>query len=68
MTITQADAQPGDILYDTAGMVWQRGAEEFQWSNLEGLYGYYGEWDPMTMGPQGELVLLVRGGKPVTAA
>ena len=66
MTITQADAQPGDILYDTAGMVWQRAQEEFQWSNLTGLVFYEGEWDPTVMGPQGPLDLLVRNGKPVT--
>ena len=63
MTITAPDAQPGDILLDSAGTAWQRGNEAFNWSTFTGPVGFYGPWFD-SYGPQGELTLLVRDGKP----
>ena len=65
MTITAAQARPGDVLLDGAGTEWQRGDEPFQWSTFDGPVLYEGPWSD-AYGPQGELVLLVRDGKPVT--
>ena len=62
MTITVADAQPGDILLDSAGTAWQRGTEPYFWATFTGPVGFYGPWMD-AYGPQGELVLLARGGK-----
>ncbi len=64
MTITAAEAQPGDILLDSGGQAWQRGPELFTWATFNGPVGYYGPWED-SYGPVGELTLLVRGGKPV---
>ena len=64
MTITAAEAQSGDILLDSAGTAWQRGDEAFAWSTFTGPVFFFGPWLD-SYGPQGELVLLVRGGKPV---
>ena len=63
MTITAAEAQPGDILLDSAGQAWQRGDKFYNWSTFTGPVGFYGEWSD-TYGPQGDLVLLARDGKP----
>ena len=65
MTITAAQARPGDILLDSAGTAWQRGDETFTWATFAGPVGYYGPWSD-AFGPQGELALLVRDGKPAT--
>jgi len=62
-TITAAGAQPDDILLDDAGTAWQRGPESFTWATFNGPVGYYGPWQD-SYGPQGELALLARGGKP----
>ena len=66
MTITAPEAQPGDVLLDSEGTAWQRGDESYSWSTFNGPVGFYGPWDP-SYGPQGELTLLVRGGKPARA-
>ena len=63
MTITASEARPGDVLLDTEGQVWQRGDESYQWSTFSGPVGYDGPWSD-AYGPQGELTLLVRDGKP----
>ena len=65
MTITASEARPGDILLDAAGTAWQRGDETFTWATFTGPVGFYGEWSD-SYGPQGELVLLARDGKPAT--
>ena len=65
--ITQEQAQSGDVLLDSGDTVWQRGAEPYNWATFNGLVGFYGPWDPATMGPQGELDLLVRNGQRVAA-
>lgn len=65
MTITASEALPGDILLDSTGTAWQRGPSFFTWSTFTGPVGYYGPWDE-AYGPQGELALVVRDGKPVT--
>ena len=65
MIITAAQAQPGDVLLDSAETEWKRGDEFFTWSTFTGPVGFYGPWSD-TYGPQGELTLLVRDGKPVT--
>jgi hypothetical protein len=61
--ITAGQAQPGDVLLDSAGGCWQRGPDSFSWSTFSGMVVYYGPWLD-SYGPQGELVLLVRGGVP----
>lgn len=64
MTITAHQAKPGDVLLDSAGTAWQRGGPEvFEWATFSGPVGYYGPWLD-SYGPQGDLVLLVRDGKP----
>jgi hypothetical protein len=63
MTITAAQAQPGDVLLDSAGTAWQRGSEAYFWATFSGPVGFYGPWQD-SYEPQGELVLLARGGKP----
>ena len=65
MTITASAAEPGDILLDSTGQAWQRGPEFFTWATFTGPVGFYGPWDD-AYGPQGELVLLVRDGKPAS--
>ena len=64
MTITAAEAQPGDVLLDSAGTAWQRGAGPSSWSTFDGPVSFYGPWLD-SYGPQGPLVLLTRDGKPV---
>jgi len=66
MTITASEAEPGDVLLDAGGTVWQRGPEIFTWSRFSGPVTYYGPWSG-AYGPQGELVLLARDGKPAPA-
>jgi len=66
--ITAGEAQPDDVILDAGGTAWQRGAEFYNWATFAGLVFYEGPWDPATMGPQGELYLLVRDGKPQVAA
>jgi hypothetical protein len=64
ITITAAGARPGDVLLDGSGTAWQKiGPEVFEWATFAGPVGYYGPWLD-SYGPQGELVLLARGGKP----
>jgi hypothetical protein len=67
VTITADQARPGDVLLDTSGTAWQRGGEAFQWSTFAGPVFFYGPWQD-SYGPQGELVLLARGGKPAGEA
>jgi hypothetical protein len=62
--ITQGDARPGDVVLDVSGTCWQRGNEFFNWSTFSGLVFYEGPWQD-SYGPQGELDLLARDGKPV---
>ena len=63
VTITAAQAQPGDIVWDGT-QAWQRtGPEVFNWATFTGPVGYYGPWED-SYGPQGPLTLLVRDGKP----
>jgi hypothetical protein len=64
MTLT--DARPGDILLDSAGTAWQRGPEVYSWATFSGPVFFYGPWSD-AYGPQGELVLLARDGKPAAA-
>lgn len=65
MIITVGHAQPGDVLLDSSGTVWQRGDEFYTWSTFSGPVLHFGPWEA-SYGPQGELTLLVRDGKPVT--
>lgn len=59
-------ARPGDVVLDPQGKTWQRTGENiWNWATFDGPVGYYGDWLP-EYGPQGELVLLVRGGLPVS--
>ena len=62
--ITAAQAQSGDVLLDSAGSVWQRGPEFYTWSTFTGPVAFYGPWTD-ALGPQGDLILLVRGGHPM---
>jgi len=64
MTITASDAQPGDVLLDSAGTTWQRGDDVYTWATFAGPVGYYGPWQE-SYGPQGELELLARAGRAV---
>ena len=61
--MTAAEAQPGDILLDGDGKAWQRGPERFTWSTFDGPVLVYGPWED-SYGPQGDLVLLARDGRP----
>ena len=63
MTITAAEAQPGDVLLDSEGTAWQRGAQLYFWATFTGPVGFYGPWQD-SYGPQGPLTLLARNGKP----
>ena len=63
MTITASEARPGDILLDSAGTAWQRGDKPYNWATFSGAVLYFGPWSD-AYGPQGELVLLARGGEP----
>ena len=65
MTITAAEARPGDILLDSAETAWQRGPEVYSWATFTGPVVFYGPWMD-AYGPQGDLVLLARDGKPAT--
>jgi len=65
VTITASQARPGDILLDCEGNAWQRGPEFYDWSTFTGPVAYYGPWQD-SYGPQGELALLARDGRPVT--
>ena len=42
--MTAHDAQPGDILLDSAGTAWQRGTEPYFWATFTGPVGFYGPW------------------------
>jgi hypothetical protein len=58
-------ARVGDVLLDGHGKVWHRtGIEKWRWETFSGPVAYYGPWLP-EYGPQGELTLLVRDGRPV---
>ena len=63
MTITAPEARSGDVLLDSEGQAWQRGPESYSWSTFNGPVGFYGPWLD-AYGPQGELTLLARDGKP----
>jgi len=65
--ITAAEAQPGDVLLDAGETEWKRGPEFFSWSTFAGPVGFYGPWED-SYGPQGDLTLLVRDGKPQVVA
>lgn len=62
-TITAGQAQDGDVVLDSAGKAWQRGAGPSRWSTFDGPVSYYGPWDD-AYGPQGDLILIARDGKP----
>lgn len=62
MVITVGQARPGDIVLDAAGKAWQRGDEFTDWSTFDGPVYVFGAWQA-AYGPQGDLVLLARGGK-----
>jgi len=62
-TISASQARPGDVVMDAGGTVWQRGRERFSWATFSGPVGYYGPWED-SYGPQGELALLARDGRP----
>jgi hypothetical protein len=58
-------ARVGDVLLDGHGKVWHRtGIEKWRWETFSGPVAYYGPW-LTEYGPQGELTLLVRDGRPV---
>ena len=63
MTITASHARPGDILLDHAGKAWQRGTGRHDWATFDGPVVFYGPWSD-EYGPQGELTLIARDGKP----
>ena len=63
MTITAAQALPGDVVLDGGGTCWQRGAERYNWSTFSGPVLVFGPWED-SYGPQGDLDLIARGGKP----
>ena len=65
MTITQSEALPGDVVLDGGGTCWQRGAERYSWSTFSGPVLVFGPWSD-EFGPQGDLTVLARGGKPVS--
>jgi hypothetical protein len=64
MTITTGQALPGDVILDGDGTCWQRGDEFYNWATFSGPVLHFGPWEA-SYGPQGELTLLVREGKPV---
>lgn len=64
MTITAAEALPGDVVLDSGGTVWQRGGDSRTWFTFGGLVTHEGPWDD-AYGPQGELDLVIRAGKRV---
>jgi hypothetical protein len=66
VTITADQAQPGDVLLDAEGETWRRGSQHYFWARFTGAVDVYGPWKD-SYGPQGDLVLLVRDGKPVAA-
>jgi hypothetical protein len=66
VTITADQAQPWDVLLDAEGTTWQRGSQHYFWATFTGPVDVYGPWEPR-YGPQGELVLLVRDGKPAVS-
>ena len=58
-------AKTGDVLLDPHGKTWLRTGENvWNWADFSGPVGYYGDWQP-EYGPMGDLVLLVRDGRPV---
>jgi hypothetical protein len=65
-TITAAGARPGDVVRDSAGTVWERGDEFYNWSTFSGPVLYFGPWED-SYGPVGELTLLKRDGRQVPA-
>lgn len=64
MKITVGHARPGDVVLDSAQTVWKRGDEFYTWATFDGPVVHFGPWEA-SYGPQGELTLLVRDGKPV---
>jgi hypothetical protein len=67
VTITAAEALPGDVLLDSAGTEWKRGTSFHDWATFDGPVTYEGRWKAR-YGPLGELTLVIRGGKPVTTS
>lgn len=64
MTITAAEALPGDVVLDSTETEWKRGPDFHTWSTFAGPVMYFGPWEE-AYGPVGELTLVVRDGKPV---
>ena len=65
MKITAHQARPRDIVLDPDGVAWQKdGPGVFEWSTFAGgPVMHYGPWVD-SYGPQGELDLIARDGKP----
>jgi len=64
-TLTASQARPGDVLLDAGGACWLRGGDATSWSTFTGPVVFYGPWLD-SYGPQGELTLIARDGKPAT--
>lgn len=64
--LAATDAQPGDVVLDGSGTEWKRGPGRFNWSTFTGPVVYEGSWED-SYGPQGDLILLVRDGRPQVA-
>lgn len=60
----QKDMRPGDVAADSGGQFWKRGDNPWDWNTFDGAVLHYGEWKA-EYGPQGDLTLLWRDGKPV---
>ena len=63
--LTPDQVQPGDVVLDGTGGCWLRGDSAHSWSTFAGPVMYFGPWLE-EYGPQGELVLLARGGQPAS--
>ena len=62
ITLTAADAQPGDVVLAPDGNVYQAPpGKTLTWSSMQPI-GSYG--NPEDTAPDGDLVLLVRNGVP----
>jgi hypothetical protein len=59
--MTADEAQPGDVVLDASGNVFQAPDGGGGWSTMQPI-GYYGP--PEATAPQGELTLIARGGQP----
>lgn len=62
--MTAHQARPGDVLLDGNGTEWKKiGPEVFEWATFDGPVFHEGPW-LLEYGPQGDLTLIARGGKP----